>query len=217
MPAACERNAHAADLAGICEATSTRPQAFPREKGWVNGKDRQICHCEPVTDVTGAAIRFPFAMPCITPCLWGRGFPRRCAHRLGMTWRVRVGNRCVSVVRCNGSMWVGRERNARPTDLAGICEAASTPTTKCVPLPRNTAILCFVLLPCGGVRSPRPTLYRGVLSTYRVLLFWRLHRADRVVRPYNERCVLFNTNKHRCPIGQRCYVNLLRGFRQRVA
>ena len=114
MPAACERNAHAADLAGICEATSTRPQAFPREKGWVNGKDRQICHCEPVTDVTGAAIRFPFAMPCITPCLWGRGFPRRCAHRLGMTGAVVGVTVCVSVVRPCGSMWASTPTKRSP-------------------------------------------------------------------------------------------------------
>ena len=65
--------------------------------------------------------------------------PRRCAHRLGLTGVAIFGTVYVSVVRCNGSMW------------------ASTPTTSCVLLPQKTAILCRFLLPCGGVRSPRPT------------------------------------------------------------
>ena len=43
----------------------------------------------------------------------------------------------------------------------------------------------------GGVRSPRPTLYRRFPSTYRLRLFRRLHRADRVVRPYNEGTVFY--------------------------
>ena len=126
--------------------TSTRKQAPPRIKRFDEWKDPRLCHCEPVTDVTGAAIRSPLAAPCISVCRWGRGFPRQSADWLGMTGAVRVVAVCVSVVRPCGSMW------------------ASTPTTSCVSLPQNTAILCRFLLPCGGVRSPRPTLYRGVFS-----------------------------------------------------
>ena len=119
--------------------TSTRTQALPKTNGLGERKDLQICHCEPVTDVTGAAIRSPFAVPCITPCRWGRGFPRRCAHRLGMTGACA----CRYRVRLRGAV--------QRVDV-GI-----DPYNEMRSSAANAAILHHFLLSCGGVRSPRPT------------------------------------------------------------
>ncbi len=54
------------------------------------------CHCEPVTDVTGAAIRFLW-----DDMYWRCGFPRQCAHWLGMTKRVCYF-RASSISPCQG-------------------------------------------------------------------------------------------------------------------
>ena len=55
--------------------------------GLVQQNQPPFCHCEPVTDVTGAAIRTPsgqlgFLSVSVPPA---GGLPRQCAHWLAMT------------------------------------------------------------------------------------------------------------------------------------
>ena len=76
-----------------------------------------------------------------------------------------------------GSMWVGRVRNARPTDLAGICEAASTPTNGS-PLPSAFTVRR------GEVTPPYVHRRDPFVCCFCIRLPHSLHRADRVVRPY---------------------------------
>ena len=60
-----------------------------------------------------------------------------------------------------GSMWPRIFPRGLPRVRSFHTRLASTPTTKCVPLSQIAAILHHLLLPCGGVRSPRPTnVYR---------------------------------------------------------
>ena len=63
---------------------------------WVSGlvirNQLTACHCEPVTDVTGVAIRTPsgqvrFLRILVPPA---GGLPRQCAHWLAMTGESRV-------------------------------------------------------------------------------------------------------------------------------
>ena len=99
MPAACERNAHAADLAGICEATSTRKQAFLRMK-WFGEWERPPIMSLRTSSQTGAAIRSPLARhrgtriptPVCAPARNDRCGACRCRVRFrGASVRVDVG------------------------------------------------------------------------------------------------------------------------------
>ena len=134
-------------------------------------KRHQICHCAPVRRLVRQSV-----------LLWhgtgGRGFLRRCAHRLGMTGAVRVVAVYVSVVRPCGSMWA-----STPTKryAAGI-----DPYEMFAALRRN-----------GGVRSPRPTLYRSVLPTCHILLFRCLQKGGQSRPPLRNRREFSYTQKGR--------------------
>ena len=79
-PPPLREGARASRFAG---PSRTRWSPFPQGKawGWQSSdryrKNAQVGHCEPVTDVTGVAIRNIRRR--------GNGFPRQCAHWLGMT------------------------------------------------------------------------------------------------------------------------------------
>ena len=99
----------------------------------------QKCHCEPVTDVTGVAIRsFLCTAPLVTR---GNGFPRRCAPRNDILTKI--------ILPCVGAGFYPA-RSAAPSRLSPVGRRP------CVP-PLDT--LCIL---SGGAHWPRPT---GVLPT----------------------------------------------------
>ena len=117
------------------------------------------CHCEPVRRLVRQSV-LPLPHRALHPAVGDadssrarkerapdrprgnmRGHAGDVGHRFGMTGATVFVAVCVSVVHPCGSMW------------------ASTPTTECVPLPQNAAILCRFALPHGGMRSSRPTKF----------------------------------------------------------